>query len=110
MGKKGSQASPGTDSIRRGNTATLNAFSRILAVLVFLILLGVLGAVLDRWLGTTFFILIGFVIGMVFTVVGMLYVVKVSQFESQLERRPSLAPDGTGNSEGDGDERSGSGG
>lgn len=109
MEKKQSQASPGADSIRRGNTATLNAFSRILATLVFLMLFGVLGGVLDRWLGTSVFILIGFVIGMVFTVVGMLYVVKVAQFESQLERQSSLAPDGTGNSEGDGNERSGSG-
>jgi F0F1-type ATP synthase assembly protein I len=105
--KKGSQASPGSDSIRRGNNATLNAFSRILATLVLLILFGVLGAALDRWLGTSFFILIGFVIGMVFTVLGMLYVVKVAQWESQQgASNDRLERSGGGSSEGDGDDRS----
>lgn len=105
MEKNRSQPSPEADSIRRGNTATLNAFSRILATLVFLIVFGVFGAVLDRWLGTSFFILIGFVIGMVFTVVGMLYVVKVAQLES----KPSWEPHGAKKSDGGGDDRSGSG-
>ena len=69
------------NSIRHGNTVTLNAFSRILATLVFLILFGVAGAVLDRWLGTSYFILLGFIIGMVFAIVGMLYVIKVAGLE-----------------------------
>lgn len=74
------------DSIRRGNNATLNAFSRVLAVLIFLIIPGVVGSFLDRWLGTSFLILIGFLIGMFFAVAGMLYVVKMAD----LERRGGL--------------------
>jgi hypothetical protein len=69
------------NSIRRDNTVTLNAFSRILATLVFLIAFGVAGAFLDRWLGTSYFILLGFIIGTVFAIVGMLYVIKVAELE-----------------------------
>jgi F0F1-type ATP synthase assembly protein I len=75
--------SSGGDSIRRGNTVALNAFSRVLAVLVFMILCGVSGALLDRWLGTSIFILIGFGLGMVFAIAGMVYVVKVAELESR---------------------------
>jgi len=99
------------NSIRHGNTVTLNAFSRILATLVFLILFGVAGAFLDRWLGTSYFILLGFMIGMVFAIVGMLYVVKVAELErGQDSLRSSLSGATSTGPESDDDARSESNG
>jgi F0F1-type ATP synthase assembly protein I len=91
---------PDPSSIRRGSTVTINALSRIFAVLIILILCGAGGAFLDRWLGTSFWIVIGFGLGMVFAVVGMLYVVKVAEFENRVDAS-SVATSDPG-SEGDG--------
>lgn len=57
--------------------------SRVLAVLVFMILIGLGGGLLDRALGTSIWTLVGFVLGIAFAMVGMWYVVKVAEYESR---------------------------
>lgn len=75
---------PQSQSVTQRRTSiTLNALSRIFATLVLLIAFGVGGAFLDRWLGTSFCVVIGFALGMILAVVGMIYVIKVAEVESR---------------------------
>jgi hypothetical protein len=80
---------------QRRTSVTLNALSRIFATLVLLISLGVGGAFLDRWLGTSFFVVIGFALGMILAVVGMIYVIKVAEVESGGDAAGIVANPGT---------------
>lgn len=77
---------------RDSTSATLSAMSRILATLVLLILCGAGGALLDRWLETGYWTLVGFVVGILFTMVGMLYVVKISEYERKHGVGPYRSP------------------
>lgn len=65
----------------RSASATLNAFSRVTASVGLLVLFGFGGSWLDRWLGTSFLTISGFVLGGVIMLVGMLYAVKAAEFE-----------------------------
>lgn len=69
--------------IRRSTDVTLSAMSRILALLFFLIMSGMVGAAADRWLGTAYWIVVGFGLGTVFSLLGMFYVVKVAELENR---------------------------
>ncbi len=66
---------------------SLTALSRILAVLFLMLLPGVAGGFLDRVLGTQYWMAIGFVVGMLFMMVGLYYVVKIGD----IERRQAAA-------------------
>ena len=57
--------------------------SRILALLVLLIVSGLVGAAVDRWLGTAYWIVVGFGLGTVLSLLGMFYVVKVAELENR---------------------------
>jgi F0F1-type ATP synthase assembly protein I len=59
----------------QGNT---NALSRALAVMVLMFLPGVAGHYLDQWLGTTFLVMIGFILGICIAILGLLYVAKIA--------------------------------
>jgi hypothetical protein len=67
----------------QGNT---NAFSRAIAVMVLMCLPGFGGHYLDVWLGTRFFILIGFVFGMVVAIWGLLYVSRIADATAKENR------------------------
>lgn len=71
------------DATRDSANSTIAALSRILAILVVMMLLGVGGGILDRWLGTSFLLVAGFAIGILLAMVGMFYVVKVAEIESR---------------------------
>ncbi|AMV34728.1 hypothetical protein VN12_21560 [Pirellula sp. SH-Sr6A] len=81
---------PGSESGNRGNknSIALNAFSRVMAVLLLMLLVGVGGSYLDKWLGTTFLTLTGFLVGGAIAIVGMMYVVRAAEFERK-EQKPS---------------------
>jgi hypothetical protein len=67
----------------QGNT---NAFSRAIAVMVLMCLPGFGGHLLDQWLGTRYFILIGFVFGMVVAIWGLLYVSSIADATAKQNR------------------------
>lgn len=67
----------------QGNT---NAISRAVAVMVLMVLPGVAGHYLDRWFGTQFLVLVGFVLGMCLAVFGLLYVAKIADHTAKLNR------------------------
>jgi hypothetical protein len=62
------------DLARMESQGNVNALSRVLAVLVLMCVPGVLGHYLDRWLGTSFLMGAGFVIGMAIAISGLVYV------------------------------------
>jgi len=64
------------DESRNAINASINAFSRVLAVMLLMIVPGVVGYFLDKWLGTQFLIVIGFIIGMVLAIFGLILVAK----------------------------------
>lgn len=71
------------------NSVTLNAFSRVMAVLLLMLLVGVGGSYLDKWLGTAFLTLTGFLLGGAIAIVGMMYVVRAAEFERKEQRSRS---------------------
>lgn len=66
--------------------ANTNAFSRAIAVMILMCVPGVLGHYLDTLLGTQFFILVGFVFGMVVAIWGLLYVSRIADATSKRNR------------------------
>jgi F0F1-type ATP synthase assembly protein I len=69
------------DEDRKRVNASVNAFSRVIAVMVMMMLPGVIGYFLDKWLGTGFLIVVGFVIGMMVAIFGLLFVAKQANEE-----------------------------
>ena len=72
-----------SDSERIETQANSNAISRTLAVMILMLLPGVAGFYLDKWLGTSFFIILGFAIGILIAIVGLLYVAKIADVAAQ---------------------------
>ncbi|XZE36787.1 hypothetical protein SH501x_002371 [Pirellulaceae bacterium SH501] len=68
------------------NTIALNAFSRVLAVLLLMLLVGIGGSYLDKWLETGFLTLTGFLLGGAIAIVGMMYVVRAAEFERKEQK------------------------
>ncbi len=75
--------SPYVQSTNDGVQASINVFSRVIAVMILMCLPGIAGYYLDQWLGTNFLIAIGFVLGMAFAVFGFLLVAKQANRELQ---------------------------
>lgn len=67
--------------IRNSTSVTLNAFSRVTASLGLMVLCGLGGSWLDRWLGFQIFTVCGFVLGGILMLVGMMYAVRASEYE-----------------------------
>jgi F0F1-type ATP synthase assembly protein I len=67
----------------QGNT---NAISRTFAVMVLMMVPAVAGHFLDRWLGTSIFIVFGFIVGMCIAIAGMLYVAKIADETAKRNR------------------------
>ena len=66
--------------------ASINAFSRALAVMILMFLPGIIGNYLDRWLGTKFLTMIGFVLGITIAIFGLLYIAKVADLRAKQNR------------------------
>lgn len=55
---------------------SVNAFSRVMAVIILMLIPGALGYFLDRFLKTSVFVVVGFLVGMVIAGVGLMLVVR----------------------------------
>ena len=80
------KANSDTDLARievQGNT---NAISRVLAVMILMIAPGIGGSYIDRYLETSVFTLVGFVIGICIAIFGMLYVAKIADETAKRNR------------------------
>ncbi len=71
------------DAERMESQANTNAVSRAIAVMLLMLLPGVAGSYLDRWLGTEFLVVIGFVLGIGIAIFGLLYVAKIADVASK---------------------------
>jgi F0F1-type ATP synthase assembly protein I len=71
----------------QGNT---NAISRAVAVMVLMVIPGVAGHYLDRWFGTQYLVLVGFVMGICLAVFGLLYVAKIADLTAKQNRERKL--------------------
>ena len=66
--------------------ANTNAASRAIAVMILMVIPGVFGSYLDKWLGTQFLILVGFAIGIAIAIYGLLYVAKIADLAAKKSR------------------------
>jgi F0F1-type ATP synthase assembly protein I len=55
---------------------SVNAFSRVMAVIMLMLVPGALGYFLDGFLKTSVFVVIGFLVGMVIAGIGLMFVVR----------------------------------
>jgi F0F1-type ATP synthase assembly protein I len=62
-----------------------------MAVLLLMLLVGVGGSFLDKWLGTGFLTLTGFLVGGAIAIVGMMYVVRAAEFERKEQKATDQA-------------------
>ncbi len=67
--------------------ANTNAASRAIAVMILMLLPGVAGSYLDKWLSTQFFVVIGFGVGIVIAIFGLLYVAKIADVAAKKSRK-----------------------
>jgi hypothetical protein len=75
-----------SDADRIESQANTNAVSRAIAVIVLMLLPGIAGSYLDGWLGTRFFVLIGFGLGIGIAIFGLLYVGKIADVSAKKSR------------------------
>ncbi len=66
---------------RKSAQTSINAFSRVLAVMLLMLLPGVVGFYLDRYFGTRFLIVIGFILGMGLAIFGLIQVARQADEE-----------------------------
>ena len=69
----------------------INALSRVLAVLVVGAAVAGMGALLDSWRGTNYWMLVGIVLGTLLAIPGLFLVAKVSELDAK--RGSPLGPD-----------------
>ena len=74
------------DADRIETQANTNAVSRAIAVMVMMLMPGIAGSYLDKWLGTQFLVLIGFILGMAIAIVGLLYVARIADLAANKSR------------------------
>ena len=74
------------DADRIEAQANTNAVSRAIAVMILMLLPGVAGSYLDRWLNTQFFVVIGFVVGIGIAIFGLLYVARIADLAAKKSR------------------------
>ena len=81
MSPQSAPSSKQRDEDRKTVNASVNAFSRVIAVMVLMMMPGVIGYFLDKWLGMSFLIVVGVVIGMVIAVIGLVLVARQANEE-----------------------------
>ena len=74
------------DEDRKSVQASLNTFSRVIAVMVLMLSPGLVGYFLDNWIGTQFLMVVGFAIGIILAVFGLILVVK--RANQELRKKP----------------------
>jgi F0F1-type ATP synthase assembly protein I len=84
----------GSDADRIEAQANTNAASRAIAVMILMVIPGVAGSYLDKWLGTQFFVLIGFVLGIGIAIFGLLYVARIADLAAKRSRELRRSIDG----------------
>ena len=90
--KKGAEPSTdsedldGNDADRIEAQANTNAVSRALAVTFLMLIPGILGSYLDKWLGTQMFVVAGFALGMGIAIFGLMYVARIADLASKKSR------------------------
>ena len=75
-----------SEAERIESQANTNAVSRAIAVMILMLLPGIGGSYLDGWLGTQFFVLIGFGLGIAIAIFGLLYVAKIADVAAKRSR------------------------
>ncbi len=74
------------DAERIETQANTNAVSRAIVVMILMLLPGIAGSYLDKYLGTQFFVLVGFVLGIAIAIFGLLYVARIADLAAQKSR------------------------
>lgn len=74
------------DADRIESQANTNAVSRALAVMILMLIPGIVGSYLDKWLGTQFLVVIGFVLGIGIAIFGLLYVARIADLAAKKSR------------------------
>lgn len=75
-----------SDADRIEAQANTNAVSRALAVTILMLIPGVLGSYLDKWLGTQIFVVVGFALGIGIAIFGLLYVARIADLAAKKSR------------------------
>lgn len=76
----------GSDADRIEAQANTNAASRAIAVMILMVIPGIAGSYLDKWMGTQFFVVIGFVLGIGIAIFGLLYVARIADLAAKKSR------------------------
>lgn len=90
--KSGLKTSHDAEDLKRGDAdrieaqSNTNAVSRAITVMILMLLPGVAGSYLDRWLNTQFFVVIGFVLGIGIAIFGLLYVARIADLAAKKSR------------------------
>jgi F0F1-type ATP synthase assembly protein I len=83
-----------SDADRIEAQANTNAVSRAIAVMILMVIPGVAGSYLDKWMGTQFFVVIGFVLGIGIAILGLLYVARIADLAAKKSRELRKSTDG----------------
>lgn len=75
---------PESKSPQAKNNDAMNAFSRTVAAGLLMLAFMAGGYYLDSWLGTKFFVILGVVVGMTFSITAMLIYSKLSGLEKSV--------------------------
>ena len=76
----------GGDADRIEAQANTNAVSRALAITILMLIPGVLGSYLDKWLETQIFVVVGFALGIGIAIFGLLYVARIADLAAKRSR------------------------
>ena len=76
--------SPDSDRHRKSSTVAINAFSRVIAVMLLMGAFGFCGVYLDKKLGTVYWAPVGFVLGMFLMIVGVIYISLTAEHDRKI--------------------------
>ncbi len=75
------------------NADALNAFSRTVAAGLLMLAFIAGGYYLDKWLGTSFFIFVGFALGMAFSIYALIVFSRLSKVNESIKNVKPLPPE-----------------
>lgn len=84
------EAGAGAKGVQSDTGVAINALSRVLAVLVVGAAVAGFGALLDSWLGTKYWMLVGIVAGTLLAIPGLFLVAKVSELDAKRAAKEKL--------------------
>jgi len=77
---------PSEDAERIETQANANAGARAIAVMILMVVPGIVGSYLDKWLGTQFLNVVGFMLGIGIAIFGLLYVSQIADLAAKKSR------------------------